>query len=168
MKTTQWNSGLHFFRKIIPPSCAQVRLWSHQITLPFTDSCSESVTPIPIIVGLAFLFVVYSAGVLPSIKRITPNHFEEYTKDLSLPIGPTLPKDTVEEVHLVVLIYIPLIILFFFLLGSLIFSLRVPILSSTFLLPSIIRHHTGRFVGAVEKRTSLRPLPLTMAVLIQI
>jgi len=74
-------------------------------------------------------------------------------------MGPTLSKGTVEEVHMVVVIYIPSIILFFLFLGSLIFSLRVPILESTSMLPSVIRDHTGRFVGAIQRRASLRPLP---------
>jgi hypothetical protein len=132
-------------------------VFSHSGLLPFIDSRSENVTSIPIIVGLAFDLVIYSAKVFPSLKHIHPNYFEEYTKDFQLPMGPTLSKGTVEEVHMVVVIYIPSIILFFLFLGSLIFSLRVPILESTSMLPSVIRDHTGRFVRAIQRRASLRP-----------
>ena len=123
------------------------------------ESHSQSVTPIPIIVGLAFWLAIYSAKVLPDVIRITPDYFEENARDFQLRIGPTLSKATLEEVHLVVLIYIPSITRFFFSLGLLIFYQRVPILGSTSLLPSVIRYHTGRFVGAVERCASLHSLP---------
>jgi hypothetical protein len=117
------------------------------------ESHSESVTPIPIIFGFAFWLVTYSAKVLPRVIRIAPDYFEENARDFQLPMGLTL-----EEVHLVVLIYIPSITRFFLSLGLLIFYLWVPILASTSLLPSVIQYHTGRFVGAVERCASLRPL----------
>ena len=98
---------------------------------------------------------------------ITPNYFEEYTRDFQLPMGPTLSKGTLDKVHLIVLIYTPSIILFFFILGSLIFYLWVPILALATMLPSVIRYHTGRFIGAVQRCASLCPLPFPVAVLIQ-
>jgi hypothetical protein len=88
-------------------------------------------------------------------------------KDFQLPIGPTLSRGTLQEVYLVVLIYIPSITLFLFSLGLLIFHLRVPILALTSMLPSIIQYHTGRFIGAIERCELFHPLPFTMAILIQ-
>ena len=64
---------------------------------------------------------------------------------------------TLDKVQYVVLIHTPSIIFFFFILGPLIFSLRVPILSSTSMLPSVIQYHTGRFVRALERCASLHP-----------
>ena len=90
------------------------------------ESHSQSVTPIPIMVGLAFWLVVYSVKVLPQVIRITPDYFEEDARDFQLPMGPTLSKGTLEEVHLVVLFYIPSIIRFFFSLGALIFYISKP------------------------------------------
>ena len=90
--------------------------------------------------------------VVPSAKLITPNYFEKHASDFQLPMGPTLSQGTLEEVHWVVLIYIPTaLILFFCYLGPLIFYLWAPILASTSMLPSVIRYHAGRFVGAVER-----------------
>ena len=117
----------------------------------------------------AFLLVFYSTKILPGVKRIHPNYFEEYNRkfQVQLPIGPTLSTGTLDEVDLVVFIYIPYIMKFFFLLGVSTFYLRVPILASTSMLPSVIRYHTGRFIRAVERRASLPPLPFPVAVLIQ-
>ncbi|KIM43591.1 hypothetical protein M413DRAFT_25929 [Hebeloma cylindrosporum] len=115
---------------------------------------TESVTSVPII---ALFLVVYSTQVLPGVKRITPNYFEEYARN-QLPMGPTLSKGTLKEAHLVVVTYIPSIILFFCFLGPLIFYLRVPILASTFMLPAVIRRHTGRFVEAVGRLSQRRPI----------
>ena len=137
------------------------------MTLPCFNSRSESATSIPVIVPLVTFFVVYSAKVLPGVKLITPNYFEEYTRDFQLPMGPTLSKGTLDKVHLIVLIYTPSIILFFFILGSLIFYLWVPILALATMLPSVIRYHTGRFIEAVQRCASLCPLPFPVAVLIQ-
>jgi len=121
--------------------------------------------PLLYIVPLAFCSVVYIAKILPAVKRFTPDYFEEYTRDFQLP---TLSQRTLEEMHLVVIIYIPsAIILFFCYLGPLIFHLRVPILTSTSTLLSVIRHRTGRFVGAAERCASLLPLLFPVAVLIQ-
>jgi hypothetical protein len=120
------------------------------------------------IVSLAFCLVVYSAKILPAVKWFNPDYFEEYTRDFQLPMGPNLSQRTLEEVHLVVVIYIPsAIILFFCYLGPLIFYLRVPILASASMLPSVIRSRTGRFVGAAERCASLCPLLFHVAVLIQ-
>ena len=129
---------------------------------PFIDSCSEpeSGAPLRLIVPLAFCLVVYSTKMLPAVKRFAPDYFEEYTRDFQLPMGPTLSQRTLEEVHLVVVIYIPsAIILFFCYLGPLIFYLRVPILASTSMLPSVIRYRTGRFVGAAARCASWCLLP---------
>jgi len=60
-------------------------------------------------------------------------------------------------VHLVVLIYMPSITIFIFILSPLIFYLWVPILASTSMLPSGIRYHTGRFVRAIERCVSFAP-----------
>jgi len=116
----------------------------------------------------------YSAKVLPVvIEQITPNHFEEHYPDYQLPMPgaghPSLSQylRTLDGVHHIVLIYIPSIILFFFFLGPLIFYLWAPILASTSILPSVIRYHTSRFIAAVERCASLRPLPFPVAVLIQ-
>jgi hypothetical protein len=128
----------------------------------------ESGAPLQFIVPLAFCLVVYSAKILPDVKRFTPDYFEEYTRDFQLPMGPTLSQRTLEEAHLVVIIYIPsTIFLFFCYLGPLIFYLRVPILASTSMLPSAIRYRTGRFVRAAERCASLCPLSFPVAVLIQ-
>jgi hypothetical protein len=59
------------------------------------------------------------------------------------------------------------VVIFLLNLGPLILYLRVPILASASMLPSVIRYHTGRFIGAIERRASFRPLPFPMAVLIQ-
>jgi hypothetical protein len=144
---------------------------SHLLHLrPFIDpgSDSENVAqaPIPIIVSLAFFSVVYGAKILPGVKHIPPHYFKEHTTDFQLPMGPTISKGTLDEVRVVVLVYIPSIVIFVFCLGHLIFYLRIPILATTSMLPSAIQHHTGRFVGAVERRASLRPLPFPVAVLI--
>lgn len=110
------------------------------------------------IVSSAFFSIVYSTLVLPSLKRIPLDYFEEYTRDFQLPIGPTLSKGTVEQVHLVVVIYIPFIILFFLFLAPLILGLwEVPFLALTSMLPFVIRSHTGRFVGAIQRCALLRP-----------
>jgi hypothetical protein len=116
---------------------------------------------------MAYFLVIYSAKVLPGVKRIPPNYFEDSSGDFQLPMGPTLSKGTLDGVHLVVIIYIPSIIIFFCFFGPLIFSLWVPILASTSMLPSVIRYSTGRFIGAVEKCALLRLLPFPVAVLIQ-
>jgi hypothetical protein len=143
------------------------------LTLRFVHSRSEltsrpeGATSIPAIVGLAFCLVIYSVKVLPLVKRITPDYYEEDARDFQLPMGPTLSQGALEQVHIVVLIYIPsAIILFFCYLGPLIFYLRGPILALTSMLPSIIRYHTGRFVRAMERCMSLCPLPFLLAVLI--
>ena len=115
-------------------------------------------TPIPNIVALVFFLVLYSSKVLPAVKQLTPNYFEEQTRDFQLPMGPTLSKGTLEELHLVVLIYVPSIIIIFCFLGPLIFHLRVPILASTSMLPSVVQYHTNRFIGAVERGASLYSL----------
>jgi hypothetical protein len=107
------------------------------------------------------------------IEQVTPSYFQEdYRWRPQLPAvcgGPALLErlHMLDQVHLVVLIHIPSIIILFLILGLLIFYLRVPILASTSMLPCVIRYHTGRFVGAIERRASLRPLPFPMAVLIQ-
>jgi len=120
------------------------------------------------IVSFAFFSFFYSALVLPSLKWIPLNYFEEYTRDFQLPIGPTLSKDTVEQLHLVVVIYIPSIILFFLFLAPLILGLwEVPFLTLTSIFPSVIRSHTGRFVGTIQRCASLRSLPFPVAVLMQ-
>ena len=129
---------------------------------------SGSVAPIPIIVSLAFFSIVYGVKILPGVKHIPPNYFKGHTTDFQLPMGPTISKSTLDEVRLVVLIYIPSIIIFFACLGPLVFYLWVPILALTSMLPSVIRHHTGGFVQAVERCTLLCSLPFPMAVLIQI
>ena len=112
--------------------------------------------------------VIYGIQVVPGLKQIPSNYFEEYTTggDIQLPMGPTLSKGIVEDFHLVVLIYIPCIILLFLCLGPLIAGLLVAILASTSMLPSVIQYLDGRFFGPVESRALLRPLLFTMAVLI--
>jgi len=132
-----------------------------------SGSESLSVGSIPLFVLSAFFLAIYSAMILPSVKKLTPDYFQENARDFQLPLGPTLSQGTLEELHLVVLIYIPSIITFFCFLGPIIFYLRVHILTSTSMLPSVSRHHTGRFVGAIERCASLRPLPFPVIVLIQ-
>ena len=122
---------------------------------------------VPSIIVLAFLLAVYSAQVIPTIKRDARNALPEYIEDFQLPMGPTLSKGTLEEVYLVVIFYIPLVIIYAVFLGSLIAQLRGPILASTSMLPAVVRYHTGKFFGAVERRTSLGLLPFPVAVLIQ-
>ena len=128
---------------------------------------------------LAFSFVVYSSMVVPGVIRTTPNYFDEsrgdwvysvpkHLSDFQLPMGPVLSKHIGDEIRLIVLIRIPSIIIFFCILGSLIFCLRVPILALTSMLPSVIQRHPGRFIRAIERRESLHPLPFRVAVLIQI
>ena len=141
--------------------------------LPFIDSRSEfsgdeSAAPIPVILFFTYLSLVYGAKILPGVKKITPNFFEEITRDFQLPMGPTLSKGTLEEAHLVVLIYLPSIFLLFVFLGPLIFYLRVPILALTPMLPSGFQYHTGRFFRVIKRCASLCPLPFLVAVLIQI
>ena len=63
--------------------------------------------------------------------------------------------------------WISSVVIFLLNLGPLILYLRVSILASTSILPSVIRYHTGRFIGAIERRASFCPLPFPMAVLIQ-
>ena len=100
----------------------------------------------------AYFLVIHSTLLLPILRRIPPNYFEEYTRDFQLPLGPTLSKSTLEEVYLVVVIDIPYIIIFFLFLAPTIAGLRlVPILALTSMLPSFIRCHTGRFLGAIER-----------------
>jgi len=116
-----------------------------------------------------FFLVIYSTQVLPGLKQIPPNYFEEYTtgRDIQLPMGPTLSKGAVEEFHLVILIYIPCILLLFLCLVPLIVGLWVAILESTSMLPSVIQYLISRFFRPVERRALLCPLPFPMAVLIQ-
>ena len=105
---------------------------------------------------------------LPNLKLIPPHYFEEYTRNFQIPMGPTLSKGTLEEVYLVVMIYIPCIINFFFYLTPIVSALRkVPILALTNTLPSVIRYHPSRFLEAIERCASLCSLPFPVAVLIQ-
>ena len=121
---------------------------------------------------MAFLLVVYSAKVLPVVtEQTSPNYFEEHYPDYQLLMGASRPPlsqylSTLDTAQHIVLIYIPLIIIIIFILGPLIFCLRVPILASTSMLPSFIRYHTGRFFGALGKCASLHPLNFPVAVLI--
>ena len=130
---------------------------SHHLLDPPSDP--ENSAPIPIIVCLTFLSVVYGTKVFPAAKQISPDYFEVNTKGLQFLMVQTLSQGAVDKVHQVVLIYIPSVFIFFCYLGSLIFFLRVPILASTSIFPSVIRYHTGRFVGAVQRCASLCPLP---------
>ena len=105
----------------------------------------------------------------PGISNVKTDYYEEYTRDFQLPIGPTLSKGTVEQVYLVVVIYIPNIILFLLLLAPSILGLwEVLFLILTSILPSVIQSHTGTFVGTgIQRCASLHPLPFPVAVLIQ-
>ena len=99
----------------------------------------------------AFLLVLYTAQMLRSVRQSPPNYFEEYTVDSQLLMGQILSKGALQRVHLVVIIYIPCIIPFFFFLGPLIPVLQVPIIALTSIFSSVIQYHTGMFVGAIER-----------------
>jgi hypothetical protein len=120
---------------------------------------------------LTFAFVVFSAKVFSGAMRTTPNYFDEHPgqkwyrapdnyPDFQLPMGPALPKGTGDMIRLVVLIRIPSIVIFFCILGPLIFCLGI-------ILPSVVQYHIGRFFDSIERCASLRYLPFPVAVLIQ-
>ena len=139
----------------------QWHVFSHTILLfPFVDSRSGLTIAT---LFLTFTFVVFSTKVLPGAMRTTPNYFDEHPgqrwvgapdlyPDFQLPMGPTLPKGTGDMVRLVVLIRIPSIVIFFCILGPLIFCLGV---ASTSILPSVVQYHIGRFFDAIERCASL-------------
>ena len=127
------------------------RLSSNQITVPFTDS--HTVKLILIRVFSTFFLFVYSTQVLPSLKEVPLDFFEEYS-DVQLPMGATLPKGVMENFHRVLLIYMPCIIIFFWFLGPIIYGVKCTILELCSMLPSAIQDHTGRFIGAFERCVS--------------
>ena len=145
-----------------------VRLPSHQINVPFIDSHSERLTWFTIIGLSTFFLFVYSTQVLLVLKEFPPNYFKEYTtgRDVQLPMGATLPKGAMENFHRVLLIYMPCIIIFFWILGPIIYGVKCTILEFRSMLPSAIQDHISRFIGAIERRVSFPFLPFPVAVLI--
>lgn len=126
-----------------------------------------SAISLPSIVGLAFVLVVSSIQLIPFIIRNARKALPEHIEDSQLPMGPTLSKGTLEEVYVVFVVYIPIASAYVGLLVILMTQLWAPILASTSMLPSGIRYYTGRFFGAVERRTSYCPLPFPVTLLIQ-
>jgi len=115
----------------------------------------KGATSVPNIIGLSFLFVVYSSLLLPFVKEIPPVGIPE---DFQLSMGPSLSKSTLEDIFLVVACYIPSISIFIIVLSFLIEQLWAPILASATMLPSGIRYHAGQFFGAVERVTQRHPM----------
>jgi len=143
-----------------------VRLPSHQINVPFIDSHSERLTRFTIIGLSTFFLFVYSTQVLLGLKEFPPNYFEKYTtgRDVQLPMGPTLPKDIVEDFHKVLLIYIPCIIIFLLFLGPFIAGIMAAILEFSSMLPFAIQVHIYTFIWAIKRGVSSPLLPVPVAV----
>jgi len=139
------------------------RLLSNQITVPFTDSHTAKLVLTPVF--SAFFLFVYSTQLLPGLKEVPLDYFEEYS-DVQLPMGATLPKGAMENFHRVLLIYMPCIIIFFWILGPIIYGVKCTILEFRSMLPSAIQDHISRFIGAIERRVSFPFLPFPVAVLI--
>ena len=124
------------------------RLLSNQITVPFTDSHTAKLVLTPVF--SAFFLFVYSTQLLPGLKEVPLDYFEEYS-DVQLPMGATLPKGAMENFHRVLLIYMPCIIIFFWILGPIIYGVKCTILEFRSMLPSAIQDHISRFIGAIER-----------------
>ena len=99
--------------------------------------------------------------VVPSAKLITPNYFEKHASDFQLPMGPTLSQGTLEEIHWVVLIYIPTaLILFFCYLGP-------PSLHRPLCYPLSFDTMPAGLLEPLKDVRNCGPLPFSMAVLIR-
>ena len=126
------------------------RFWFIHSGLDFI-SPRKGATSVPNIIGLSFLFVVYSSLLLPFVKETPRIGIPE---GFQLSIGPSLSKSTLEDIFMVIIYYIPSISIFVVILSFLIEQLWAPILASTTVLPSGIQYHAGQFFRAVEKGMS--------------
>ena len=156
MRTTHYGDGPHSFGKIVPISYTCVSFWKMASAPGLFISRSDFITPrkgatsVPNIVGLSFLFVVYSSLLLPFVKDIPSIGIPE---DFQLSMGPSLSKGTLGGIFLVVMCYMPSISIFVVILSFLIEQLWAPILASTTMLPSGIRYHAGQFFRVVKRGT---------------